>query len=92
MTASTGTRALNAAYAQPAVGVASVTRSDSVNLTRAPTRALWVGAAGDVSLVFLDGTTDTISGVQAGTLLPFQVLRVNDTGTTVANASLKAIY
>lgn len=63
-------------------GVA-VTKSDVTILPQ--TRALWVGGAGDLSLVFA-GTTGsvTIAGVAAGTLLPFQVVQVLD-ATTATN-------
>lgn len=55
-------------------GVA-VTKSDATILPA--TRALWVGGAGDLSLVFSGDTAAvTIKAVAAGTLLPFQVIQV----------------
>jgi len=65
----------------PATDGFAVTPNDSADLTR-PTRALWVGGAGDVVVDMVDGTTLTIGGVQAGTLLPFAVKRVRATNTT----------
>jgi hypothetical protein len=59
----------------------AVTPSDTVDLTNV-TRALWVGGAGNINLIFADGTTQLISGVPAGTLLPFRVSRVKSTTTT----------
>lgn len=63
-------------------GVA-VTKSDSTVLS--PTRALWVGGAGDLSVIFAGDTAAvTIAGVLAGTLLPFQVTKVM-AATTATN-------
>lgn len=41
-----------------------------------PTRGLWVGGAGNLDVVFENGTAATISGVGAGTLLPISVRKV----------------
>jgi hypothetical protein len=65
----------------PARDGASVTPSDSTNLTVVP-RALYVGATGNVSAVLVGGQTISFQGVQSGTLLPVRVTRVNATGTT----------
>jgi len=48
-------------------------------------RALWVGGAGNVSVVMMDGNTVVFTGVAAGTLLPIRFSRVNATGTTATN-------
>lgn len=45
-------------------------------------RALYVGGAGNVSVVMAGGQTVTFSGVAAGTLLPIRVTRVRATDTT----------
>ena len=58
-----------------------VTPSNTVDLAAGPTRALWVGGAGNVDVITADGTADTIYGVQAGTLLPLSVRRVKATST-----------
>lgn len=65
----------------PATRAAAVTPSDGVDLTSAA-RALWVGGAGNVSLITTGGDTVTISGVAAGTLLPIRAARVRSTSTT----------
>ena len=66
----------------------AVTKSDSTVL--AVTRALWVGGAGDLSLVFADGgSAVTIAGVPAGTLVPVQVTKVMDATTAT---SIVALY
>ena len=63
-------------------GVA-VTASDSTVLTT--TRAVFVGGAGNLAVVLSGGTTLTLTGVTAGTLLPIRVTKVKSTGTTATN-------
>lgn len=74
----------------PAEAVAPVTKSDTVDLARIPCRSLWIGGAGDVAVVCQDGSVATIAGVNAGTLLPIAVKRVNSTNTTAT--SIVALY
>ena len=62
----------------------AVTTSDTVDLTNV-SRGLFVGGAGNVVVIMADGTTVTITGVTAGTLLPIRVSRVKATGTTATN-------
>lgn len=54
------------------------------------TQGLWVGGAGDVVVVTAKGTTVTIEGVAAGTLLPIAVKKVVSSGTTATK--LRACY
>lgn len=69
-------------------GVA-VTTSDATILE--PTRALWVGGAGNVAVVFADGgSAVTLVAVPAGTMLAIQVTKVMSTNTTAT--SIVAIY
>ncbi len=73
----------------PITGAVAVTPADGSDLTDV-TRALWIGGAGNVAVVTLDGSTVTIKGVQAGTLLPIRVSRVKSTGTTATD--ILALY
>jgi len=41
-----------------------------------PHKAIWVGGAGNLSMVCADGTTQVLTGVTAGTLLPFQAKQI----------------
>lgn len=67
----------------------AVTKSDSTALK--PTRALFVGGAGSVKVDMADtGTAVTFTGVQAGTLLPIQVVKVYSTDTTATD--IVALY
>ena len=61
-------------------GAIAVTPSDTVSFAK-PTKGLWVGGVGAVSVVMLDGSTVIFSAVPAGTLLPIRVRRVNAAGT-----------
>lgn len=82
-------------------GAVAVTASDTTHLP--VTRALYIGATGNIAVVFadanLDATADATAAqavdvvfvsVSAGTVLPFQVVRVLSTGTTAA--SIVALY
>lgn len=63
------------------------TPSDTVNFAlweteRRMTDAIYVGGAGSVAAVMMDGTVGTFSGVVAGTALQIAAKRVNAAGTT----------
>lgn len=62
----------------------AVTPSDSVNLA-SPARSLYVGGAGNVTVVTVGGQVITFTAVPAGSILPIQVSRVNATSTTATN-------
>ena len=68
----------------PASMAADVTPSDSAPLPIASKR-LWVGGAGNVSLVTTGGVSVTYAGVPAGTYLNVRAAQVNATGTTATN-------
>jgi len=76
----------------PGKNLLAVTPSDSVNITNYPSvRGLWVGGAGNVAVLAADDSAAvTLVGVQAGTLIPLRVKRVNSTNTTAT--SIVAIY
>lgn len=74
----------------PAISAASVTPDDVSNISTRPTRALWVGGGGNISVEFMDGTSATFTNVPNGTLLPFRVNRVNSTSTTAS--AIVALY
>jgi hypothetical protein len=68
----------------PAEHAETVTPSDSTDLV-VVSRALWIGGAGNISVVMASGATVTFSGIVAGTLLPIRVSRVKATSTTATN-------
>lgn len=63
----------------PHNGWTPITPSDIVD---SPFSALWVGGAGTVAAVGLDGRVVTFTGIPAGTRLRISGRRVNDTATT----------
>jgi hypothetical protein len=68
----------------------AVTTSDSTVFVQ-PTRALYVGAAGNITVDMADGGTSVLFvAVQGGTILPIQVTRIYATGTTAT--SIVALY
>lgn len=67
----------------------SITPSDSSDLSPW-IRALYIGGAGNVSVITAGGQTVTFSGLPAGTILPLHIRRVNATGTTAT--SLVGLY
>jgi len=54
------------------------------------TRGIYVGGAGNIAAVMLDGSVVTFVGATAGSILPIRVSRVNSTNTTATN--LVGIY
>lgn len=68
-----------------AVDAKPVTPSNSVDLPDGPARAIFVGAAGDLSIVTGGGSTVTLVGLSAGQLVPLMAVRVRSTGTTATN-------
>jgi hypothetical protein len=58
----------------------AVTPHDSNNLPGRPI-GLYIGGAGDVTLVGDDANTVLFAAVPGGTILPCAPVRVNDTGT-----------
>lgn len=68
----------------------AVTTSNST-VYEQPTRALYIGAAGNLTVDMADGGSSVLFvGVQGGTLLPIQVTRIYATGTTAT--SIVALY
>lgn len=71
---------------------AAVTPSDSTILVK--TRALWIGGAGNVAVVFADagtgGSAVTLTGATAGSIIPVSAIKVMSTNTTATN--IVALY
>lgn len=66
----------------PATRAAAVTPNDGADLAW-PTRSLYVGGAGNISVDMADsGSAVVFNGVPAGTFMPLRVKRVRATGTT----------
>lgn len=77
----------------PATKAWQVTPSDSADLAFV-SRAVWVGAAGNIAVTLADdtdGVAVTFAGVAAGTLLPLRVKRLWAAGTTVATPATNIV-
>lgn len=68
--------------ASPAQHAAAVTPNDSTDLTSA-SRALFVGSAGDISVIMAGG--ETVTFANASGWMPIRVSRVRATDTTASN-------
>lgn len=71
-----------------AAGSIAVTPSNSVSYSGANgtiARGLYVGGAGNVTLVDYNGNVTLFTAVPVGTILPIAHTRVNVTGTTATN-------
>lgn len=74
----------------PAQRAFAVTPANSDFANEVQARALYVGGAGDVTVVTVGNDTVTFAAVPAGTILPVSVKQVRATGTTASN--LVALY
>ena len=73
----------------PITGGFDVTPNDSNDLP-VLTRALMVGAEGDVVVAFIDGTLLTLPALSAGVVYPIRAARIMATGTTAT--AIKGLY
>lgn len=64
----------------------AIVPSDTVDLAsvsgQMPTHGVYVGGAGNVTGVLLDGTTALFTAPPVGSIIPVQFKRINATGTT----------
>jgi hypothetical protein len=71
-------------YVDPAKQGIAITPSDSADFSFGFTRGIYVGGAGNISVEMANGTVMFYT-VNAGSVLPLRVKRVNATGTTASN-------
>lgn len=65
-----------------AVCADSITPSDATNLPKVY-KAVYIGGSGNISAILeYDTTAVTFNNVQAGSVLPIRVKKINATGTT----------
>ncbi len=67
----------------PARAASTVAPSDATELPHV-SRAIYVGQAGDLSVVLADGDQVVFEAVPAGAILPIRASSINATGTTAA--------
>ena len=65
----------------PAIHGFAITPHDA-NEVAETTRAVYVGTAGNLSVVLLSGAAIVFSGLAGGTVLPIRVRQIKATGTT----------
>ena len=75
-------------FPQYPAGAFAITTSDTANLQNVA--VAYVGGAGNIKVTTANGDVATFNGLNAGTVLPVQVLRVWATGTTAT--TLIGIY
>jgi len=69
----------------PASKLVAITPSNSTNISSA-VRAIYVGVGGNITVVTTDGSVILFVGVPQGAVLgPFNVVRVNSTGTAASS-------
>jgi hypothetical protein len=66
----------------PPEDAVTITPSDAAGAMSHVTRAIYVGAAGDIALLMQSGATVVLRGVPSGSFLPLRVRQVLATGTT----------
>ena len=71
-------------------GLIAVTPDDDNDLPDGVTRGVYVGVAGDVTLISESGSTITLKNLAAGILHPIAVTRIEATGTTATD--IVALY
>jgi hypothetical protein len=79
----------NGTFSRQVAYTEAVTPADGTDLPGGVTRAIMVGADGDVAVVYANGTSDTLY-LLAGVVHPIQVARIKSTGTTATD--VKAGY
>lgn len=65
-----------------AYSVVAIAPSDADDIPGGTLRGFMVGGDGDVSVLMTDATTAVLPGLLVGQIYPFQVRRINATGTT----------
>jgi hypothetical protein len=72
------------ALSDPVDDAVAVTPDDDTDLSPVPT-GLYIGGAGNLTIITPAGTTTTFVGCLAGSVLPVRAARVKSTGTTATN-------
>ena len=69
---------------QPAGNLLAITPSDAAELEYL-VRGIYVGGAGDLTVMTLGGTIGVFVGVTAGSIIPVLAIKVYSTGTSASN-------
>jgi len=71
--------------------IITATQSDATNETYV-SRGLLLDASGDITFVTSEGDVIAMTNLAVGVVHPIRVLRVNDTGTSIADADIFLVY
>lgn len=69
----------------PGYQASAITPSDTIDETKGPFKAFYVGVAGNVALVGIDNVAVTLVGCTAGSIIPLIGRRINSTNTTATS-------
>jgi len=69
----------------PGYQFSAISPSDSVNETKGPFRAIFVGVGGDIAVVGLDNVAVTFKNAISGSIIPVIGKRVNSTNTAATD-------
>lgn len=73
-------------HGSSATALGAVTPSDTVDFAQGTAKALWIGGAGNVSIIAEGDTAAvTLTAAAAGQMISLRVKRVRATGTTATN-------
>lgn len=74
--------------ADPAMGGVAISYGGGNQVLATYGRAIYIGTAGNLAVVMVDGTAVTFSNLLAGTVYPFAVRQITQAGSTAAGVVL----
>jgi hypothetical protein len=77
------TRAPGGIDAGPAIGVVAINYATDQSLTGVA-RGIYLTTAGTLAVQFADGSTATLSALAAGTIYPFAIVKILNSGSATA--------
>lgn len=69
----------------PGYSFSAITPSDTIDESKGPFKAIYVGSSGDIAIVGIDNVAVTFAGALVGSILPMIGRRVNSTNTTASS-------
>jgi hypothetical protein len=75
-------------HRDPAYGAVTIDYSGGDQTLTQYARGVYIGTAGNLKVDLLDGSTATFSNLVAGTVYPFTIKKIYQTGSTAAGVVL----
>lgn len=72
----------------PPVGVVAISYGGGDQTITVNARGVYIGTAGHLAVVMVDGTTGTFSNLAAGTIYPMRIKQITQSGSTAAGLIL----